>query len=381
MSAMEDLVGTAAQVPTGGKGATVAKADRSSAQMKGLGFRPRPLQVTWEMTRECEWKPSPVRATRRTRRERQRFSTAEAFHLVEAVAAMHVPLLALTGGDPLCRSDLFPVIEFAARHSVRTSLTLLPTPKVDAMVVRELKESGLMRIGLWLHGSTEALHEGHSAIRGCYRRTLEIIESCHEAQLPVHINTIISRRNMADMDPMFELLTRLDVAAWNVFFFVPANPEQLGEMLSAEETEQIFAKLYAGSGRVHFQLKTTEGQHYQRYVLQQRARESKTRFLELDAVRHAPKGVNDSRGFVFIDAAGEVYPSRFLPISAGNVTTEALSDLYCDSPLFTSLRDGSRLKGNCSRCPLRSVCGGSRARAYAVTGDLFASEPTCAYEP
>jgi radical SAM protein with 4Fe4S-binding SPASM domain len=180
---------------------------------------------------------------------------------------------------------------------------------------------------------------------------------------------------------MFELLTRLDVAAWNVFFFVPANPEQLGEMLSAEETEQIFAKLYAGSGRVHFQLKTTEGQHYQRYVFQQRARESKTRFLELDAVRHAPKGVNDSRGFVFIDAAGEVYPSRFLPISAGNVTTEALSDLYCDSPLFTSLRDGSRLKGNCSRCPLRTVCGGSRARAYAVTGDLFATEPTCAYEP
>lgn len=180
---------------------------------------------------------------------------------------------------------------------------------------------------------------------------------------------------------MFELLTRLDVAAWNVFFFVPANAEERGEMLDAEQTEHLFAKLYKGSARVHFQVKTTEGQHYQRYILQQRARETKTRFLEMDAVRCAPKGVNDSQGFVFVNHRGEVYPSRFLPLSAGNVTHQAISEIYSESPLFLSLRDGSRLKGKCGRCPVLHVCGGSRARAFAVTGDLFAADPSCAYEP
>ncbi len=294
---------------------------------------------------------------------------------------MRVPLLALTGGDPLCRSDLFPVIEFASKRSVRTSLTLLPTPKLDRTVVAELKEIGLMRVGLWLHGSSAELHDAYCGMREKYRRTLDIIESCHEVQLPVHINTIVARRNLQDIDPMFELLTRLDVAAWNVFFFVPSSEEDRGEMLTADETEQVFATLYKASARVHFQVKTTEGQHYQRYILQQRARETKTRFLEMDAVRCAPQGVNDSRGYVFVDYKGEVYPSRFLPVSAGNVTHQALSEMYGESPLFTSLRDGSRLKGKCGRCPVRSICGGSRARAYAVTGDLFAAEPSCAYEP
>ena len=249
-----------------------------SSQLLSAGFRLRPSQVTWEMTRECKWKAVSSRPAKRNARERAQVSTAEAFHLIEDIAAMRVPLLALTGGDPLCRSDLFPVIEFASRRSVRTSLTLLPTPKLDRTVIAELKEVGLMRVGLWLHGSSAELHDAHWGVRDRYRRTLEIIESCHEVQLPVHINTIVARRNLQDIDPMFELLTRLDVAAWNVFFFVPSSQEDRAEMLSAEETEQAFAKLYQGSGRVHFQVKTTEGQHYQRYLLQQRARETKTAF-------------------------------------------------------------------------------------------------------
>ena len=355
--------------------------NESSALLSSPGFQPRPLQVTWEMTNACDWKVVPARTSARLARERQPFSTAEAFHLVEQVASMHVPLLTLTGGDPLLRADLFPVIEFAARHSVRTSLTLLPTPTLDAEVIAELKTSGLMRVGFWLHGSTPALNDAYWRVSGLQRQTLEMIGSCHEVQLPVQINTIIARRNFRDVEPMIELLTRLDVALWNVIFFVPKSREDTGEMLSAEEHEDVFAKLYASSQQVHFQIKTTEGQHYQRYLLQQRARESRGRMTEADVITCAPKGVNDGKGFVFINHEGEVYPSRYLPVSAGNITSEPLSEVYCNSTLFASLRDSSRLKGKCGRCPMRNVCGGSRARAYAVTGDLFASEPCCAYEP
>src|SRR6266568_2017242 len=154
MSAMEDLREETPDASDDRSGGTLSKATRLDPQFKGPGFRPRPLQVTWEMTRDCEWKAASARTARRTRHDRSQFSTAEAFHLIEEVAAMHVPLLALTGGDPLCRPDLFPVIEFASRRSVRTSLTVMPTPKLDANVIAELKELGLMRIGMWLHGST-----------------------------------------------------------------------------------------------------------------------------------------------------------------------------------------------------------------------------------
>lgn len=180
---------------------------------------------------------------------------------------------------------------------------------------------------------------------------------------------------------MIELLTRLDVALWNVFFFVPPSREQAGEMLTAEEHEQVFAKLYSASKTAHFQIKTTEGQHYQRYLLEQRARESRGRMTEADIITCPPKGVNDGKGFVFIHYGGEVSPSRFLPLSAGNVIKEPLADVYCNSSLFVSLRDSSRLKGKCGRCEVRNVCGGSRARAYRMTGDLFAPEPCCAYQP
>jgi len=345
------------------------------------GFRLRPLQVTWEMTRACGWKAAPVRATKGVLRDPHQFSTAEAFHLIDEVAAMHVPLLALTGGDPLTRPDLFPIIEFASRRSVRTSLTLLPTPTLEPGVISELKSCGLMRAGFWLHGSSPSLNDSYWGMNGLHRRTLDIIGTCHEVQLPVQVNTIVSRRNFHDLDSMVELLTRLDVALWNVLFFVPPSRDDAGAMLSAEEHEQVFAKLYAASKHVHFQIKTTEGQHYQRYLLQQRVRESRGRLTEADVITCAPKGVNDGKGFLFINYRGDAYPSRFLPLSGGDVTRQSLAEVYCDSPLFTSLRDSSRLKGKCGRCPVRNVCGGSRARAYVMTGDLFASDPCCAFEP
>lgn len=357
-----------------------ASAD-SSPLVRAPGFQPRPLQVTWEMTQVCEWKTARARTGARAAQDKQELSTAEAFHLIEEVAAMRVPLLVLTGGDPLLRPDLFPIIDSASCRSVRTSLTLLPTPLLDAATITDLKAGGLMRVAFWMHGSTAALDDAHWPVTGCHRRTLDVISACHEAGLPVQINTMMAARNFHDIDPMIELLTRLDVVLWNVIFLVPTNREQSVSLLTAHQHEDVFARLYAASKFVHFQIRTTEALHYQRYLLQQRARESRGRLTEADVITCAPKGVSDGKGFVFINARGEVYASRYLPLPAGNIMSQDLQELYYESPLFVSLRDSSQLKGKCGRCPVRNVCGGSRARAYAVTGDLFAEEPCCAYEP
>ena len=359
--------------------------ERTAASPTGIAttpaFQPRPLQVTWEVTSACSWKGTSARPTKTTPRETNHFPTAEAFHLIEDVAAMRVPVLALTGGDPLTRPDLFPIIEFAANRSVRTSLTLLPTPLLETAIISELKACGLMRAGFWLHGSTPQLNDSHWEASGLYRRTLDIIGACHEVQLPVQINTIVSRRNFHDLESMIELLIRLDVAVWNVVFFVPARREEADTMLSPDEHETVFARLYAASKRVHFQIRTTEGQHYIRYVLRQRVRESRGRLTESDVVTSASKGANHGKDAVFINHRGEVYPGRYLPLSGGDVTRQSLSEVYCESPLFVSLRDSSRLKGKCGRCRARNLCGGSRARAYAMTGDVFAADPCCAFEP
>jgi radical SAM protein with 4Fe4S-binding SPASM domain len=333
------------------------------------------------MTPFCDWKTSVLRSRSRAQNARDsKVSTAEAFHLIEDVAQMRVPLLALTGGDPLLRHDLFPIVEFASKRFVRTSLALRPTPLLDSSIIPDLKSAGLMRIAVWLHGSTPTLNDSYWRIPGVYRRTLDIIGRCQEAQLPVQVNTIVARRNVHDLDPMIELLTRLDISMWNVFFFVPASAEENAQMLSADDVEAIFAKLYATSNRVHFQVTTTEAPHYQRYLLQQSAKESRQRHGKGNDAGSAPNGSN-GRSSAFVNHDGEVYPNRFLPLSAGNVTTRPISELFRESPLFVSLADHSQLKGKCGRCPYQNACGGSRARAYAVTGDLFAPDPACAYEP
>jgi len=186
---------------------------------------------------------------------------------------------------------------------------------------------------------------------------------------------------VSDLDSMIELLIRLDVVLWNVFFFIPANREEFGALLSPQEHEDTFAKLYAASKRVHFPIKAIEAPHYRRYLLQRRARESRGRLSETEAFAAAPRGGNESSSGVFINHNGEVYPSRFLPLAAGNVTRHSLAQVYGESFLFKSLRDPSRLKGKCGRCPARGFCGGSRARAYAITGELFAPDPGCAFDP
>jgi radical SAM protein len=332
------------------------------------------------MTQACDLKCAHCRANARPQRHPLELSTAEAFHLIDQIAQMKVPLFVLTGGDPLKRPDLLPIVQHARRRGVRTSLTPSTTPLLVRDAIFELKQSGLMRLAVSLDGSTPQLHDGFRGLQGSYKRSIDAVGWCHEAELPVQVNTTVSRRNFADLDNMIELLIKLRVVLWSVFFLVPTGRAQMDDLLTAEEHEQVFAKLYETSKRVKFHIKTTEGQHYRRYVLQQKAKGPEGKPAE-DLIAGAPRGVNDGKGFVFVSHTGEVYPSGFLPLSAGNILWEPLAEIYQNSPLFRSLRDRSQLKGKCGRCEYNEICGGSRARAYALSHDPLAEEPRCAYAP
>lgn len=350
------------------------------ASLKPRDFDQRPMLVIWEMTQACDLKCAHCRANSRPQRHPLELSTAEAFHLIDQIAYMKVPLFVLTGGDPLKRPDLLPIVQYACKRGVRTSLTPSTTPLLVKDAVFELKESGLMRLAISLDGSTAELHDGFRGVPGSYKRSLDAIRWCHEAELPVQVNTTVSRRNIDDLDRMIELLIQSRVVLWSVFFLVPTGRAQLADLLTAEEHEQVFEKLYEASKRVKFHIKTTEGQHYRRYVLQQKAKSPSAKSEE-SLIAGAPRGVNDGKGFMFVSHTGDVYPSGFLPVSAGNVLWEPLAEIYQNAPLFLALRDSSQLKGKCGRCEYKEICGGSRARAFALAHDPLAQEPCCAYQP
>jgi AdoMet-dependent heme synthase len=239
-----------------------------------------------------------------------------------------------------------------------------------------------------MDGASAATHDAFRGLSGSFARTLDAVRWANEVGLPVQINTTFSRRNIGEMDAIVELMEKLKITLWSVFFLVPTGRGKLNDLLSADEFEEVFTTIYHLSKTATFDIKTTEAQHYRRFLLQQRVAEKRAGLEALapferaaDAIGRAPRGLNDGKGFVFISHKGDVFPSGFLPMSAGNVRHQELAEIYRESPLFVGLRDTSKLEGKCGACEFKEICGGSRSRAFALTGNVNAEEPCCSYVP
>jgi radical SAM protein len=359
-----------------------------NAQIDAIDFNERPFIAIWEVTQACDLACVHCRASAQPCRHPMELSTNEGKRLIDQIAALKVPVFVLTGGDPIKRPDLFELIGHARSAGVRVSLTPSATPLLTRDVVIRLKEAGLARLAVSIDGASTETHDAFRGMSGSFARTLDAVRWANEIGLPVQINTTFSRRNIAEIDAIVALMESLRITLWSVFFLVPTGRGKLNDLLNADEFEQAFAKIYSLSKTASFDIKTTEAQHYRRFVLQQKAAERRQRLgtpatqeRAADAIGRAPRGLNDGKGFVFISHTGEVFPSGFLPLSAGNIRQQGLSAIYRESPLFQSLRDTSNLEGKCGSCEFKKICGGSRARAYALTGNPNAEEPGCSYIP
>ena len=355
-------------------------------------FSQTPFIVIWEVTQACDLACVHCRASAQAHRNPFELSTDEARKLIADVAGLRAPVFVLTGGDPLKRPDIYDLVEHATACGVRTSLTPSATPLLTREALAALQARGLARLAISLDGPTAEIHDAFRRVPGSYDWTLGAIRWARQLALPAQINTTITRHNLRYLDDIIALLQTLDIVLWSVFFLVPTGRGQTIDLISAEEFEQVFEKLYQVSRQVKFDIKSTEAQHYRRFLLQRRTEARRAGqpdsslakvfgATSADGIGRAPRGINDGKGFVFISHMGEVFPSGFLPVSAGNVRRHSLAELYRHSPLFTALRDTANLKGKCGVCEFREVCGGSRARAYAVSGDVFAEEPNCVYQP
>ena len=364
-----------------------------------MDFHQIPFIVIWETTQACDLACVHCRAKAQPLPLPGELSHEEGVALLEAIAEMGAKVCVLSGGDPLKRADVLELIRYGKSRGLRMATIPAATPRLTLEVVQALKAAGLDQMALSLDASTAVAHDQFRGVSGAFHKTLQAVQWAHDVQLPVQINSMMSRHNFDDVDQLIELVKQLGVVFWEVFFLVPVGRGTQLPGLSAEQYEQVFAKVYEVARSVPFIVKVTEAPHFRRYYDERRRQE-----LGIDPHRlvwngaelppelsqiagprgtigQAPQAVNAGKGCVFVAYNGEIYPSGFLPLSAGNVRTASLRTIYQTAPCFQALRDPDRLKGRCGVCEYRAICGGSRSRAYAVTGDYLAEEPCCAYVP
>ena len=316
------------------------------------------------------------RAEAQPRRHPDELDEKEAIHLVEQLAALAPPMLILTGGDPLMRRDVLSIARRATDFGMRVGLSPSGTQRLLNFDFSALRDAGIDRISLSLDGATEESHDRFRGVRGTFARTLKAVEMAHDVGLSVQINTTLTRSNLHEFPDFRRLMFQLQSAMWSIFILVPTGRAGADQVPDSDDLERIFEEMADLVGNAPFAIKTTEGHHFRRVLAQRGKGGDKGR----QGMR-SPLGIRDGRGVMFISHTGVVSPSGFLPFDCGNVRDRHPATIYRGHPLFVSLRDSDALGGKCGRCEFRKICGGSRARAYGVTGDPFAEDPACAYQP
>ena len=341
-----------------------------------------PFLVFYELTRACDLVCRHCRACAQPKAHPNELSHKRAVDLIDRLAdCASPPLLVLTGGDPFKRTDLPAVIAAAHQAGLKVALSPSATPLVTEDALRQLRAAGLGRLALSLDGADAATHDGMRGVSGSFDRTLELIEVARALSLPIQINTTVTRRNRNQIDAMARLLENTGIVLWSVFFLVPVGRGIAETRLMPSEYEHVFERLWHHAQVKPFGVKTTEAPHYRRFVLQRSGDPQRDPAAAPERIQRAPLGINDGKGVMFVSHTGQIFPSGFMPITCGRFPCDDPLRVYREHRTFRDLRRPDRLKGKCGACEFRHVCGGSRARAFAMTRDPLAPEPDCNYVP
>jgi radical SAM protein len=346
-----------------------------------MNFNEAPLLVIWETTQACDLQCVHCRACAISQRNPAELSTAEAYRLIDEVKSFGNPLMVFTGGDPLKRPDIYDLLRYSVKVGLRTNISPSATPLLTSEAIDEIQRTGTHRMAISLDGADAQTHDTFRQVPGTFDRAMAALHHAKEIGLDTQLQTTVTRRNMHQLPLIAERVKEVNGKMWSLFFLIVTGRAQAADDLTGEEYEQVFETLYNLSKTMPFEIKTTEGMHYRRYVARRMAEEHGTEADHTRQVMYRTAGVSDGRGFVFVSHTGDIYPSGFLPLNAGNVRRESLVNVYRNSPLFVGLRDPALREGKCGRCEYTKVCGGSRARAYATTGNHLAEDPRCVYQP
>jgi len=344
----------------------------------------RPLRIYWEITRACDLACRHCRATAVPDADPDELDHDEALQLIDDFGRFGSPLphLVFTGGDPLKRRDLFELIAAARHTGFRVSVAPSATPLLTSDALVALQEAGIDAISLSLDGSTAARHDAIRGIEHTFDHTLAAAAVAARIGLPFQINTVVSGDTADDLPAIHDLVRTIGGARWSLFFLVTVGRGRLLQPLSAEHAEAVlrWVAALAADRRAGDPIVTTTEAPQMRRVSLQRQNELGVAHRHGQHATHAA-GIRDGNGVMFISHTGNICPSGFLEVPLGNVRHERVVDVYRDSRLFRELREPARFDGRCGECEYHWVCGGSRARAYAETGNALAEDPLCPYVP
>ncbi|MBI3750130.1 MAG: TIGR04053 family radical SAM/SPASM domain-containing protein [Chloroflexi bacterium] len=354
-----------------------------SVRPEGYVFNRAPMLVYWETTLSCGLACRHCRAEANTNRAPDELTTAEGLQLLDRLTGFGQPYphVVFTGGDPLRREDLELLVAAATARGIGASLAPAATSMLTAGRLAALKAAGIQTMSLSIDGSTPALHDGFRGVPGTFDATIEAAGIAHEVGLPLQINTLVTDETLSDLPATYELMKTLGIIRWSLFFLISVGRGSALNEISAGDGEKLNHWLYDLSKTSPFAIKTTEATHYRRVAIKRMQAEGLDNAAILATSVGRGFGVRDGNGIMFVSSNGTVFPSGFLPLAVGNVRVDDPVAIYRRHPIFQSLRAADLLKGRCGRCEYAEVCGGSRARAYAWTGDVLEADPLCPYVP
>ncbi len=354
-----------------------------SVRHENFAYQRAPMIVYWELTTACGLACRHCRAEAVLAPPPGELTTEQALGVLDQITGFGAPLphVVMTGGDPLRRADLDFLITEAIARGIGVSLAPAVTPLLTRERLQQLKDLGIQAISLSLDGSTAELHDGVRQVPGTFEATLSALEMAADVGVPVQVNTLVTAETIGDMPAVYELLRSRTIMTWSLFFLISTGRGAQLQEPSPGDAERLMRWLGGISREAPFLVRTTEATHYRRIAAGRHERMGRTP-EEIEAMPFARGfGIRDGNGIVFISHKGDVTPSGFLPLVVGNVLERPLPDIYREDPTMLALRDPESFKGRCGACEYHQWCGGSRARAYAWTGDPLESDPLCPYVP
>ena len=345
-----------------------------------------PKWIAWEITRRCNLKCVHCRSSSELEvKEHPDFSLDEARRVLDDIHSYADPVVVLSGGEPLLRDDVFKIAEYGGGLGMRICLATNGT-LVTPEICQQIKKADIKMVSLSLDGASAAVHDDFRNQPGAFDGTMNAIRLFNEHSIPFLVNSSFTRRNQDEIKKIYTLVKDLGATAWYLFMIVPTGRGEdiMEELIPEDVYEEILNWHYDmekedDSGML---VRPTCAPQYYRIVLQ-RAKEDGSRFKRrsLKFSTGGSKGCLAGQLICLIDVDGNVLPCSYFPKAAGNIRKNSFAEIWENSSLFKELRDFKGYKDNCGRCEYVQVCGGCRARAYAMTGDYLAQEPFCSYQP
>jgi AdoMet-dependent heme synthase len=338
--------------------------------------------VAWETTRRCNLSCNHCRAVAEDHPYDNELDTQAAFRLLDQIREVGEPIIILTGGEPLLRSDIFDIASYGTKLGLR--MVMAPNGTlITRETAKKMKDSGIKRISVSLDGSSPETHDAFRGLENAFNDSIKGIEIAKEAGIEFQINTTITKTNLDQIPKILELAENLGAVAHHIFLLVPTGRGKyiVDSEINAKEYEETLNWFYDQRDKTSLQLKATCAPHYYRILWQRARQDGKKVTFESHGLDAVTKGCLAGTKFCFISHVGRVQTCGFLDVTCGDITKQTFKEVWENSSVFNKLRDFSNLENKCGICEYKRVCGGCRARAYEETGSYLKEEPLCSYQP